>query len=47
MQSAEQADQHRLAAEIIDGDLAVARDRIEHNIGCPFADLQLAIVNPV
>ena len=41
MQAAKEADQHRLlAAKIIDGDLALARDRVEHDVRRPVAGLQ-------
>ena len=48
MQASIQSDQHRfLAAEIVDGDLALAGNRVEHEIGRPFAKLQRACIDTV
>ena len=48
VQAAEHRDQQRLlAAEIVDCDLALARDRVEHDVGCPFARLQRADIGAI
>ena len=45
MQASIQSDQHWfLASEIVDGDLALAGDRVEHEIGRRFTQLQRAYI---